>query len=135
MLEGKRILIIDDDPNVTAYLTRLLLTIGYEVETADNGGLGLERASKSQIVLIISDLCMPGEPSNMDLIYKLREVRPDIPLVVISGYPTADRLDECRKIGVTEFLTKPFEISFIRTVLKRALAPIASTPIGGNTNP
>jgi DNA-binding NtrC family response regulator len=135
MGEGKRILIIEDDPSVTAYLSRLLLTIGYEVETADNGAQGLERAASDDISLIISDLCMPGEPSKMDLIRKLRELRPHIPLVVISGYPTQDRLEACREIGVTEFLTKPFEISFIRTVLKRTLESSPSNHAKGGFRP
>lgn len=119
MTTSKRILIIDDDPSVIGYLKRLLQTLGYTVETCDNGAEGLRQASSPSFDLVISDLNMPGDPSQMDLIRQLRDVNPDRPLVVVSGYPTQDRLDECREIGVTEFLTKPFEMSFIKNVLRQ----------------
>ena len=114
-----RILIIDDDPGVVAYLQRLLERLGHTVESAEDGKTGLERAEDAGIQLIVSDLYMPGEPSRLDLIRRLREVRPDCPLVVVSGYPSEDRLEECRAMGVTEFLTKPFEISFLRSVMDK----------------
>lgn len=71
---------------------------------------------------------MPGEISSLELIGKLRELRRDCPIVVISGYPTADRLKTCEELGVSEFLTKPFEISFITSVLQRLL------PVEGKTS-
>ncbi len=116
----RRILIVDDDKSVIGYLERLLQMLGYTVDTCVNGAEGLAKAADPAFELIVSDLSMPGEPSGMDLIRALRKQRPDCPLVVISGFPSQDRLDECREIGVTEFLTKPFEISFIKNVLKNA---------------
>ncbi len=119
MSTPKRILIIDDEEGVVSYLERLLRMLGYAVDSANNGAAGLEKAADPEIALIISDMYMPGEPSQMDLIRQLREQRADCPLVVISGYPSEDRLDACRALGVTEFLTKPFEISFIKNILAR----------------
>ena len=123
MPAGKRILVIDDDPSVCTYLSRLLTTLGYEVVTTETGKEGLKHVKDPTIDLVISDLYMPGEPNKLELIRKLRESRPEIPLVVISGYPSQDRLDACQELGVTEFLTKPFEISFIRQTIQRLLAP------------
>ncbi len=117
MSEPKRILIIEDDSRVAGYLLRLLKMLGYHADVCDNGADGLQKAQDASYELIISDLNMPGEISQMDLIRRLREVRAECPLVVISGYPSQDRLDSCRELGVTEFLTKPFEISFIKNIL------------------
>lgn len=120
-----KILVIDDEPAICSYFSRLLTGLGYEVETADNSITGLARVMDPAISLLISDLNMPGEPSKLDLIRKLRELRPDCPVVVVSGYPTPERLQICTELGVAEFLTKPFEISFITSVLKR-LCPLDS---------
>ncbi len=117
MSEPKRILIIEDDSRVAGYLSRLLKMLGYHADVCDNGADGLQKAQDDSYELIISDLNMPGEISQMDLIRRLREVRPKCPLVVISGYPSQERLDSCRELGVTEFLTKPFEVSFIKNIL------------------
>lgn len=119
----KKILVIDDEPGILRYFDRLLTGLGYAVLTGDNSQAGCELAKDPCVSLIISDLNMPGEPSKMDLIRKLRELRPDCPVVVVSGYPTPERLQACEELGVAEFLTKPFEISFITSVLKR-LSPL-----------
>lgn len=116
-----KVLVVDDDPSVVSYLKRVLASLGHEVAVATNGADGLREASSQSVNLIISDLNMPGEPSRIELIRQMRKARSDCPLVVISGYACQESLDECRKLGVTEFLTKPFEIGFIRDILNQAL--------------
>ena len=115
------ILVIDDEESILKYFRRALKTLGHEVRTAGDGQTGLERAADTAVDLVITDLNMQGELSELDLVGRLRQQRPECPVVVISGYPTADRLAQCESLGVSEFLTKPFELSFIASVLKRLL--------------
>ena len=122
-----KILVIDDEAEIREYFVRLLTGLGYEVETAGDSSTGLACAAGADVDLIVSDLIMPGKPSGLDLIKVLREKRPDCPLVVISGYPTRERLDACREMGVVDFLTKPFEMPFIVSVLSRLLPPESKT--------
>ncbi len=119
MKNRKRVLIIDDEPSVLHYLERLLRRLGYAVETTNNGAEALEKACDPDIALIISDMFMPGKISQLELIRRLRESRSDCPLVVITGHPSQDIVNECRNMGVNEFLTKPFELSFIKNVLHK----------------
>jgi DNA-binding NtrC family response regulator len=116
-----RILLIEDEAEVSKYLRMLLERMKHEVETAADGTQGFARAGDDSFDLIITDLRMPGEPSEMDLVRAIREKRPATPLVVVSGHPTPERLEECETLGITDFLTKPFEIDFIRSVLNKAL--------------
>ncbi|MDZ4197938.1 MAG: response regulator [Kiritimatiellia bacterium] len=116
-----KILVIDDEPTMLSYLTRILKMLNHEVVTADNSAAGCEKAADPGLQVIISDLSMPGELSDLALIRRLREIQPDCPIVVVSGYPTAGRLEECQKLGVRDFLTKPFELTFVSAVLKRLL--------------
>ncbi len=118
-----KILLIDDEPSIRTYFERLLTGLRYEVQTASDSPTGLACAERTRFDLIISDLNMPGTPSGLDLIKVLREKRPDCPLVVISGYPTGERLEACREMGVVDFLTKPFEMPFIVSILSRLLSP------------
>ena len=117
-----KVLVLDDDPSVVSYLKRVLAALGHEIVAASNGSEGIDRISDRSISMIVSDLNMPGEPNRLELIRRLRELRPDCPLVVISGYASQDSLvEDCRALGVTEFLTKPFEIGFIKDILQRTL--------------
>ena len=118
-----KILLIDDEPSIRSYFERLLTGLRYEVQTAGDSPTGLACAERTRFDLIISDLNMPGKPSGLDLIKMLREKHPGCPVVVISGYPTRERLDACREMGVVDFLTKPFEMPFIVSILSRLLSP------------
>ncbi|MEI7436879.1 MAG: response regulator [bacterium] len=114
----RNILVIDDEESIRKYFKRLLEGMGYTVELAETGDAGRELAVNPAVELIITDLQMPGNPSGMDLVKALRALRPECPVVVISGHPTDDRLKLAGELGV-EFLTKPFELSFIRQILER----------------
>lgn len=116
------ILVIDDEELIRNYFRHLLTSMNYDVRMASNSTDGCRMAAEPEIDLIISDLNMEGELSDVALIEELRRIRPDRPLVVISGYPTRERLQECERLGVSEFITKPFELTFISSVLKRVLA-------------
>lgn len=117
-----KILVIDDDERVRSYLQRLFGKVGHEVVLAEAGQPGCDAARNPDIEVIVTDLEMAGELSDLDLVRALRRQRPDCPLVVASGYPTPERLAACEALGVVEFLTKPFELSFLASVLERLLA-------------
>lgn len=116
-----KILVIDDDEFVRRYFVSLLSRLGYEVELAVDGKEGLEKVGNPGIDLVISDLFMPGTPFGVELIRQIREKKPDCPIVVISGEGDTKTVEDCATLGVTEFLTKPFEMGFIRTVLERLM--------------
>jgi len=114
------ILIIDDEPTILEYLKKILTKLGYDTVTACDGISGCGKINNQEVKLIISDLNMPGEISGINLIKKLRALRPDCPIIILTGYPTGDRLKEAAELNV-EILTKPFEIPFLATLLERLL--------------
>jgi DNA-binding NtrC family response regulator len=117
------ILVIDDEEQIRKHFQMLLPHLGYTVSTAANGDEGVAAAADPGIRLIITDLCMPGSFSETALVRELRRLRPGLPIVVISGYPSGEALQACEEIGVLDFLSKPFELSFISSILERALGP------------
>jgi CheY-like chemotaxis protein len=122
-LDMRKILVLDDDTIIRSYFERLLTRLGYTVSLAANGAEGLSACEDPEIDLIISDLFMPGAPFGIELIRQLREKRPSCPIVVISGEGGMKIVQDCAALGVTEFLTKPFEMGFIRDVLQRLIQP------------
>ncbi len=118
-----KLLLIEDEAGIQEYFKKVIARMGHTFVTADNGPEGLDALDReSGIDLIMTDLSMPGEPSGMALVRELRERKPDTPIIVVSGYPTKERLDECEALGIKDFLTKPFEMTFFNTVVSRLLA-------------
>ncbi len=114
------IVVIDDEQAILTYLKTILSELGHDVRTACNGQDGCREAQSPDVKLIVSDLTMAGDLSGINLVKKLRALRPDCPIVILTGYPTGERLKDAEELNV-EFLTKPFEIPFLVTLLKRLL--------------
>ncbi|HTP58489.1 MAG TPA: sigma-54 dependent transcriptional regulator, partial [Spirochaetia bacterium] len=117
----KRILVIDDEPNVRTVLAMLLEDDGYEVMTAEDGQKGLSMIdSASDVDLVISDLKMPGA-DGMALLRSLKQQGRDIPLVMITAYGSIEKAVEAMKSGAADFITKPFNKDVIRHVVHKLL--------------
>jgi len=117
-----KLILIEDDAGVRDYFKSVVERLGYELLTAENGPEGLALIEKEPVDVIMSDLNMPGEPNGMALVRRIRERCPQTPMIVVSGYPTRERLDECKALGIDDFLTKPFEMTFFSSVISRLLA-------------
>jgi DNA-binding NtrC family response regulator len=98
-----RLLIIDDEPPLLDLLRRYLGRQGFEVETCPTpaDALAQFRTDPERFSMVITDLSMP-EMNGEELIGKLRELRPDLPAIITSGYPYRP---QASGIG---FLQKPF---------------------------
>ena len=116
-----KVLLIDDDPLILEYLKRICAAKNHVALTAQTGLEGCHLAADPEIQLIITDLRLGGQLQKMDLVRELKRRRPELPMIVISGYPSDALLEECRAIGVTDFLTKPFEMSFAANIIDRLL--------------
>jgi CheY-like chemotaxis protein len=82
---GGRILVVEDDPLVREMTRRALVDAGFEVLSAGNGREALAMADDNHIDAVLTDLAMP-EIGGRELAARLRESRPDLPVVFISGY-------------------------------------------------
>ncbi len=116
-----KILVIDDEESVRTYFNKLLSRLGYNVITAADSDEGLEMAADESVRLIISDYRLPGRLEQSSLVKALRDLRPEVPLMVISGYADPKIIAECEALGVRDVLTKPFELSFVSSIVKKVL--------------
>ncbi len=117
----KRILVIDDEPNVCTVLKMLLEDDGYEVVTAEDGqrGIGTFDADAG-LDLIVSDLRMPGV-DGLALLQHVKESGRDVPVVLITAYGSIEKAVEAMKRGAADFITKPFNKDVIRHVVHKLL--------------
>ncbi|SRR5579883_462564 len=102
------ILIIDDEAGIRDTLAMIFEYEGHQVSTADSGfeGLKLAQSSETPIDCILLDVKMPGM-DGLETLEKLKEVRPDVPVIMISGHGTIETAVEATKRGAFDFLEKP----------------------------
>jgi two-component system response regulator HydG len=115
-----RILVVDDEASARSGLAKLLGQEGYEVETAADGLLALEVLAERTPALIVSDLKMPNM-DGMQLIAKVRETYPGIPIVVATAFGEISSAVAAMRAGAEDYLTKPIEFDALLLIVERAL--------------
>jgi signal transduction histidine kinase len=118
--EQEVVVVIDDDYAMRLSCRKILSKMGFRVETFQEGAQGLEGVTTLKPSLVLVDLKMPGI-SGMDVVARIHEVRPEIVVVVITGYPTIDTAVGAMKCGAYDFLPKPFSPDELRLIVNRGL--------------
>jgi DNA-binding response OmpR family regulator len=114
------ILIIDDEPALREVLSRALRTAGHTGHVAENGAAGIRLFHRLHPALVVTDIVMP-EIEGIEVIRKLREADPTVPILAISGSGTPVYLRAAAGMGATATLAKPFEIAEFLTVVEGLL--------------
>jgi two-component system nitrogen regulation response regulator GlnG len=122
------ILIADDDQSIRTVLTHALGRAGYEVRTSANAATLWNWVNHGYGDLVITDVVMPDE-SGLDLIPKIKKVRPDLKIIVMSAQSTLLTAVKAAERGAFEYLPKPFDLSDLISVVSRALAATQSVAI------
>ena len=120
MVAARRVLVVDDEPIVTKSCRRVLAGQGYDVETTLSGREGLDRAFTERFDLVMTDLKMP-DLDGMELVRALRKERPQTVIVIITGYGTVPTAVEAMKLGVADYVEKPFTPEEIAEAVDHAL--------------
>ncbi len=120
MTQKTKILVVDDEPNICQILKRWLDSVGYEVETAPDGYEALKKVHAWGPDLVISDIRMP-RMDGVELIRQLKLIRPDIPVIALSGLHNANIVRDAMKEGAYDYLFKPFDFEEAKISIDRAL--------------
>jgi signal transduction histidine kinase len=113
------IVVIDDDQTMRRACAAALSRVGYEVETYADGESGLKRVEELSPGVVVTDLKMPGI-GGIEVIDRVRQIDPDIVVVVITGFATIDSAVEAMKCGAYDFIPKPFRADELRAIIGRA---------------
>ncbi|BHH85942.1 transporter substrate-binding domain-containing protein [Desulforhopalus sp. 52FAK] len=120
-LQGnERILLVDDEEEVVATTSKLIKTMGYQVTVAVNGQAALEQfvEQPEAFDLVITDQTMP-KLTGVELTKKLREIRPDLPVILCTGYSSLIDQEKAESMGVSGFILKPFSRREIGQMIRK----------------
>lgn len=115
-----RVLVVDDESSIRELLAKTLALAEYDVDTAPDGRAALERLRLGNYDLLIADLKMPGM-DGLTLIREAKRLKPDIPVIIITGFSTESSAIEAVNLGVAGYLTKPFRVPQVLAAAARAL--------------
>lgn len=119
-----KILVIDDETVVLDSFTRILSKEGYKVDTKISPQEGLDFAVSKNYNLVFLDLKM-DEMDGIDLFHKLREKAPDLPVVVVTGYPSIDTAIESIRLRASDYILKPFTPDDILKLVKQIIPEVS----------
>jgi len=127
-LEGKRVLLVDDDPDILTSMQAAFEPTGAQVELANNGNKAVEMAEKSQPDLIVLDMMLPGRSGFLVLEkLKARKPRNTKPFVImITGNQGARHKMYAESLGVSEYFTKPVKMDKLISTAERLLTTPAA---------
>jgi putative two-component system response regulator len=115
-----RILIVDDEKMIYSLIAQRLAKEGYSCMMANNGREALGYFFNYNFSLIISDIRMP-EMDGLELLKKVKAVRPNMMFIVMTGYPEIDIIVEAIRLGATDFIIKPLDLGLVVFSVKKAL--------------
>jgi len=114
------ILVADDEPSLRMVLQAVLNKAGYEVDTADNGLDALHLAMAREYAVVLLDIRMPGLDGQR-VFYELHRAKPDLPIILMTAYSSAELAVEAMKRGAFDYIAKPFNVEEVKIIVGRAM--------------
>lgn len=122
-MRERKIIICDDEKEILRYLKKILMAQGFAVDTYSDGKTMLDRLEADSAYspdFLVQDICMPGI-DGIKILKKVRELRPDMPVVIMTAFGSIDSAVELIKVGAYDYITKPFPKEKLIDVLEKAL--------------
>ncbi len=115
-----KVLIIDDEKSIRNTLREILEYEEFKVDEAENGAEGLKMAEKGKYDIILCDIKMP-KMDGLEVLTKLQEMIPDVPVIMISGHGNIDTAVDAIKNGAFDYISKPPDLNRLLVTLRNAI--------------
>jgi len=116
------VLIVDDEEIIRDTARDILETCGYTVFVAENGETAVELFAERphEIVAVILDMIMP-KMSGAETLIELKRIRPDVKVLIASGFPDGEGIQVLADLGVSGFINKPYSLMDLATIMKQTV--------------
>lgn len=120
MAAKKKILIVEDEIVMRESVRDWLTEDGYDVECVESGEKALARIKEEEFGVIVLDLRLPGI-DGLQVYEHVKEVTPETKGVIITAYPSKDTWEKAQKLGLLDYLSKPFKVEDLEKLIDKAL--------------
>ena len=115
-----RALIIDDEFELISTLVERLEIRGIDATGVQTGAAALEKIAQQPFDVVVLDIKLKGE-SGVDVMKRIKEVRFDIPVLLLTGHMSKDTCDECMQAGAIDYIIKPIDIEDLIGKMREAI--------------
>lgn len=129
-----KLLVVDDQMGVRRLLYEAFSVEGYEVEMAANGHEALEKVKLAMPDLILMDMKMPGM-NGLQTLQEIKKINDAVVVIMMTAYGELEIVAEAVKLGIKEYVTKPFDINELRETVKKLVLKkeVDNTPAVGKS--
>lgn len=110
----EKILVIDDDPNISSLIKDFLEKKGYHIIVASSGEEGLEKFKEEKPILILLDVNLPGMDGIMTL-KRIRQIDEEVGVIMVTAVMDNTIFNEAKNLGAYEYIVKPFDLNYLET--------------------
>lgn len=122
----KNVLVLNDDESVTTELKRIINSEGHDVTTSGSGRGTVGLLGDTAFDLVFLDLMLP-DLNGLDVLREIKKLRSDLPVVIITGYPDGQLMNQALELGPISVLKKPFNRQQLADLLSILIAPPLSS--------
>jgi DNA-binding NtrC family response regulator len=119
-MDKKSVLVVDDDPQIVSALGECLDNFSYGMKVATSGAEALLMVADPELSLVMLDVNLP-DYSGLDILNKIKEANSSLPVIIMTGFVSTEAAIEAMKLGAYEFVTKPFNLDKIATLVNRVM--------------
>ena len=117
---NEKILVVDDDEGVRQVLGQSLQDAGFRVSSVESGEKAVAAAREETFDLVILDMVLP-RVDGMEVLRDITAAKPDLPVVMITGYASVETAIKAMKMGAVDYIVKPFRMEEVELVVGKAL--------------
>jgi len=119
----RKVLIVEDEAVMRESVRDWLIEDGYDVDTAVNGEEALEKIKGEEFGVIVLDLKLPGI-DGLQVFEHAKELKPETKGVIITAYPSKETQEKAKRLGLLDYLAKPFKVEDLEKTIGGALAEV-----------
>jgi DNA-binding NtrC family response regulator len=127
MKRETNVLIVDDEKTVCNSCKKILTQVGYRVEVASSGQEAIDKIKGDGFDVVITDWKMP-RMDGLEVTRRVKQEKPEMAVIIITGYPSVDNTVEAIRSGASDFVTKPFTPEELSDAMLRALSKGQAVP-------
>ncbi|MBM2824897.1 MAG: two component, sigma54 specific, transcriptional regulator, Fis family [Dehalococcoidales bacterium] len=128
-VKKRKILLVEDEAIVRESLRDWLIDDGYNVDVAKDGEEALKKIKEEEFRVIVLDLKLPGI-DGLQLFEEAKELKPKTKGVIITAYPSKETREKAQRLGLLDYLPKPFKVEDLEKIISRALEELEKTKLG-----
>jgi len=128
-VKKRKVLLVEDETVVRESVRDWLVEDGYSVECVETGEEALERKKNKEFGVIVLDLKLPGI-DGLQVFEQVKELKPETKGVIITAYPSKETQEKAKRLGLLDYLAKPFKVEYLEKLITEALGEAEREKIG-----